>query len=372
MIDYNFMDVLIGDQAFVSINEDALKITICVEDETIANGNRFLSTREILSFPLGENLFNFLSIPESDIKKIKAIISKTPKWDFYHEQDQTESFIASLDCIYLYLLFYSDNREFLNNEYSDRLDRILREFEFALNFCCNDDFMPELKPLTSLQRYYLYCHIYPDNIHTIDRQYRQNRYLFMEPSLSTNILNSVPVLKQEINHYGRCIVNEFDPVTKCPPNMERLITSLRDMSTHPVFRYEYQTIDRYLMEELFLLIKINARVKKCAMCHKYFILKGDYGTDYCDRIQEGEKYTCKKLAAIQTRKSKIQKNPILKEFERAYKRNYARQSNHKITQEEFRLWVESATQERDRILSLHDAAPSEQIIADFKEYLGNK
>lgn len=371
MIDYYYMDTLIGEHPFISINEESLEVTLCIEDEEIANGNRFFSSREILSFTLGENLFTFLSISNSNLKHLRNIISQKPTWDFYHEQDETEKFIASLDCVYLYILFYSENRHFLNNEYISRLDRIAKEFEFALNFCCNDEFMPELKPLNSLQRYFLYCQIYPDNIHTIDRQYQQHRYLFMEPTLPSNLLNLLPALKKKMDSRGH-IADEFEPITNRPPNMEQLIPALQNLSVRPIFRYEYSTIDKYLMEELFLLIKINARVKRCSMCHKYFILKGDYGTKYCDRISAGEKFTCKKLAAIQNRKNKVQKNPILKEYEKAYKRNYARQANHKITAEDFRLWTEEATKKRDQALSRYASDPSDQVIADFKTYLGNR
>ena len=80
----------------------------------------------------------------------------------------------------------------------------------------------------------------------------------------------------------------------------------------------------------------------------------------------------KKIAAISARKNKVRNNPILKEYERAYKRNYARVTNHKMTAEDFRLWTEEATQKRDAFSAEYDSNPSDQLISDFKKYLGNK
>ena len=119
------------------------------------------------------------------------------------------------------------------------------------------------------------------------------------------------------------------------------------------------------------MIEHNIRIKKCKNCGKYFVLKGDYSTDYCDRIPDGEKFTCKKLAAMQARKKKVQDNPILK-YEKAYKRMYAHLSNHKISNEDFRLWAEAAANKRDSSLAEYSSSPSDDIINQFKEYLDNK
>lgn len=60
------------------------------------------------------------------------------------------------------------------------------------------------------------------------------------------------------------------------------------------------------------MIEHNIRIKKCKNCGKYFVLKGDYSTDYCDRIPDGEKFTCKKLAAMKARKKKSARQSHIK------------------------------------------------------------
>ena len=45
------------------------------------------------------------------------------------------------------------------------------------------------------------------------------------------------------------------------------------------------------------LLKSDIGMRKCKRCGKYFIMKGNYDTNYCDRIVEGETCNCQELAA---------------------------------------------------------------------------
>lgn len=78
------------------------------------------------------------------------------------------------------------------------------------------------------------------------------------------------------------------------------------------------------------------------------------------------------MAAIQARKAKVDSNPILQEYQRAYKRMYARVTAKKISQKDFKGWSDNASHERDRIIATYGATPSIDIIASFKKYLGNR
>ena len=129
---------------------------------------------------------------------------------------------------------------------------------------------------------------------------------------------------------------------------------------------------QYALCEFETLVKINAKMKQCKRCGKYFLLKGDYNTDYCDRILPGEKLSCKKAIAINNRKKKVQEDLILKEYERAYKRNYARCTNHKMTKEDFRTWTDDAMQKREIASKEYSETNNPEILRKFKEYLGNK
>lgn len=136
--------------------------------------------------------------------------------------------------------------------------------------------------------------------------------------------------------------------------------------------FECKTVRDFLFWEFNSLLSQNTKVKRCTYCNRLFVAKGNYNTDCCDRVLNGNKYSCKKMMAIKRRKEKMQSSVITHEYEKAYKRMYARQSNHKISAEDFRLWVETASNKRDLAIAEYDRNPSDDIIQQFKEYLGNK
>ena len=84
-----------------------------------------------------------------------------------------------------------------------------------------------------------------------------------------------------------------------------------------------------------------------------------------------EKFSCKKLAAIQARKEKVKSNPILQEYQRAYKRMYARVSGKKLSKKDFKEWTDNVSCERDRIIESYGTNPPREIIESFKLYLNN-
>lgn len=125
-------------------------------------------------------------------------------------------------------------------------------------------------------------------------------------------------------------------------------------------------------ESLNLLIKLNKGVKQFNYCSKYFFVKGNYELNYCDKIFLGTNRTCQQLASIEKYQDKVKSNPILKEYQKAYKRNYAKRMNNRINENEFKHWVYEATVKRDEVVELYNSHPEDQIVQEFKKYLGNK
>ena len=58
-----------------------------------------------------------------------------------------------------------------------------------------------------------------------------------------------------------------------------------------------ESIEQQIEFELMQLLKPDIGMRKCKRCGKYFIMKGNYDTNYCDRIVEGETCNCQELAA---------------------------------------------------------------------------
>lgn len=379
MLDYDIMCKLTEyDTPYVYINELSKEVTFSTEKSnyypTTDDTNRVFHMETHFTMPVGENLFNFIAISPHDIKMIRGLI-ETTSYNPYAElkQNSEERFIASLDCVYLYLLYYSSFREKLANDYTCRLDRIQKEFEFALNFCCNDGFIPELLRVSPMVRFYVYTQLYDDNFNTNDRTFSKNRSLFLEPNRQCEALNLLS--RMDLNNPQYRFMrqpNMREPIVDKPSFPPGFSSALEGLEIAHIFRYSYAEIEGYLMEELFFLIKSGMRVKKCRICEKYFITKGNYATDCCDRIQEGQKFTCKKIAAIRVRKEKLNRNPVLKEYEKFYKRVYARFSNHKLTKTEYNQQIAGASEKRDSIIQEYGDNPPDDILTEFKAFLGNR
>lgn len=282
-------------------------------------------------------------------------------WKFIFEYQNT--YIPNIKTLVSHPYIQLSNDD--DSDYSithELFPHILQEqYNDAFIFCFDMDYFPPLNALSAEERLYIFNTLNPGN----RILYQDIKTEFVTYSKANNFQHAkvyqdlrdtdLTFLAWFKNHCSSEIINEVSDLDICSLQL-----------------YETYNLRNIVAIEFHKMIEHNVKIKKCKHCNKYFILKGDYATEYCDRIPTGEKYTCKKIAAIQARKNKVQKNPVLKEYEKAYKRNYARQANRKITAEEFRVWTEEATKKRDQALSKYATNPSDQIITDFKTYLGNK
>lgn len=241
--------------------------------------------------------------------------------------------------------YVDDAIRYLDMEFN--LAGIQQSYKELLSFCFDIEYNKYLNSLTAFERYYLFQIIKGTNYYnTPTLNYRQ----IILPNLNNTIDENIK--KHDID--------------------DTVVEYIKAIKPFQISALTCDTPRSLIVSELHNMLNLNIKMKKCKHCGQYFVLKGDYNTDYCDRILPGEKFTCKKLAAIKSRKEKIKSNPILKEYEKAYKRNYAKRTNKKINNEEFRLWVEEATQKRDSAIEQYELQPNDKIIIDFKEYLGNK
>ena len=96
------------------------------------------------------------------------------------------------------------------------------------------------------------------------------------------------------------------------------------------------------------------RFQRCQRCRKYFLTKGDYHGQYCDRIVPGESRTCQQLAAQETYQNKLKDNGgknALNIYQKYYKRYFARVKAGSLKKERFKQWQYEAVQKRDDCLS---------------------
>ena len=76
-------------------------------------------------------------------------------------------------------------------------------------------------------------------------------------------------------------------------------------------------------------------------------MKGNYDTNYCDRIENGETRTCKEIAALENYKAKIADNKAIPIYNKYYKRYSARVKVRQIKEADFKKWKYQAMSKRD-------------------------
>jgi hypothetical protein len=114
-------------------------------------------------------------------------------------------------------------------------------------------------------------------------------------------------------------------------------------------------INEQLKDSLPLIV-----IKTCEYCGREFLSKGNYDTKYCDRIIENG-LSCKVVGGRKTTYEKIENTPILKLYDRYYKRYKARIRNKNMNGEQFNQWKEKAKNKRNTSLN----------IEEYKQWLDN-
>ena len=136
--------------------------------------------------------------------------------------------------------------------------------------------------------------------------------------------------------------------------------------------YELANVEEQIRFELFKIIQNNFTINKCENCGKLFIpvttgknknQKGRNDQKYCNNLYLDTGKTCREIGALNKRKDKVQKSPILKEFQREYKRMHGLHYNHtkEFSEKKFKEWSKKAHK-------LKDTYTDEQI-EEFKKIL---
>ena len=234
-------------------------------------------------------------------------------------------------------------------------------FKDLLNFCFieNDS---KISFLTPKERYYIYSIANPSERY----QYRNKEvYWFMPSPLSKELEDTFEDIHYDYKTFrmGSSILTHLnnDLCKRIHESIKGLVKATECDKTVDFLTFDFSS-----------LLSMNMPVKICENCGKYFVASGKYNTNCCDRIPPGQKHSCKKIMAQKRRKEKLNTDPIAKEYEKAYKRMYARVKNSNMTQEEFLKWNEEATIQRNIVSKKYAEAKTEDILIDFKKFLGNK
>ena len=230
--------------------------------------------------------------------------------------------------------------------YYNYLTTLQKEYHELLEFCFDEEFYPEvLGHLHPAERYDLYRQLH-----------KQPSYITREETFEMNM----DIMSGHEMPYGldadgmlnrlNAEIPDDDIHREFAKRYGMTKDSLDFYLRYPRFmniRYEFRSVADILELEFSKILEQNIRFRKCKRCGKYFIMKGNYDTRYCDRIAPGEKRKCQDIAAQENYKQKNAGNEALPIYSKYYKRYAARVRVNQIKEADFKKWKYAALTKRD-------------------------
>ena len=237
--------------------------------------------------------------------------------------------------------------------YRNYLRLLQSEFLELIEFCFDKDFRPGvLSSMYPSERYSLWCKIRgrPSSCkrqETFDSNSFSPHGTKRPYGLSWEELDAFFQKEVVLTEEQKAFAQEFG-IAEC---------DLEAAYHYPSFVAAYfdcSTVRDMLDLEFSKLLEEGVQFQKCGRCGRYFLSKGDYHGQYCDRIAPGESRTCQQLAAQEAYQSKLKENDgqnALNIYQKYYKRYFARVTSGSLKKEKFRQWQYEAVQKRDGCLN---------------------
>ena len=228
-----------------------------------------------------------------------------------------------------------------------------------ITFVFDEEYHPSiLKKMSANQRYALYC-----RANDCSARY-EYQYIFDYPELERKTLSKyfsvAQLIDVEDEEYENDELRAF-----CVKHhiLSEEIDAITERTCDPMTRFQCSSIEDMLMFEFWEMLTKSVRLRKCKRCGKYFIMKGNYDTNYCDRVAEGETRNCQELAAQENYKRKMADNAAIPLYQKYYKRYAARVKVRQIKETDFKKWKYQAMTKRD------ECSDGKITLSEFEEWL---
>lgn len=164
---------------------------------------------------------------------------------------------------------------------------------------------------------------------------------------SSDFYNYLPLIYGEVT-YGRVTkgANGFFPYDDKLNEEQR--NDFQDFYAEVVDTESPEHFVQFVLAEY---IRRNLRFRTCKFCGRYFGITGNTRIEFCDRLIDGSKKTCKEMGSVRLYDKRVLENPALREYKRSYKAHNARIRYGLMTKDEFRAWSKEARQKRDACLA---------------------
>lgn len=346
----------------VSVDPDtrALFLTVGTDEDCPFSGSDSLLGKTI-ACTIGDGLLEFIQAPfEQAIKDtalllqgngvhnqpdvVSAAITRVAEQSHYTRAFLPDLINTSVDAYTDYFTYVTQ----LQKEYRTFVAAALEQSPYE----------EDIKNLTAATRFYFYCMINEIQFeHTLKRRMTCRRVIKCMGDtkggvFTEDVSEGLPPARYrrylevcaEMQKQARTEQNEFERAYDLPATF----TDLNEIMPAMVqAQYELSRLDEMLALEFEQMLTLDLRVKKCKHCGRYFVLKGNYPTDYCDKVLSGQKKPCQLIAATNNYARKLDSCPPLALYNREYKRLHARTRTGSLSVEDFVVWKNEAKQLRN-------------------------
>lgn len=245
--------------------------------------------------------------------------------------------------------------------YGNYLLRLQQEYREMIEFCFDEDYYPEaLANRLPSERFYIYRSLkgLSPFLERTEEVAFSNTMSGKEMPYGMDIEGLKERFSQSSipNDAHKKLAKKFGTT---PEKVVALINLPHFLSR----QYVFGSVAEILEMEFTKMLEHNVRFRKCKRCGKYFIMKGNYDTNYCDRIAEGETRNCQDLAAQENYKKKMADNAAIPLYQKYYKRYAARVRVRQIKEPDFKKWKYQAMTKRD------ECSDGKITLAEFEEWL---
>lgn len=147
----------------------------------------------------------------------------------------------------------------------------------------------------------------------------------------------------------------YQPEMELPPLIDMLSrpTVYREGDQAMVVEvFQHKNLESLLYHDFMACMKHEVMPKRCKHCGKFYLPVYGYFSEYCEKVAPDEqRKTCREVAARLSFDKKLKGNPILFEYQKAYKTHHARYVKKKMTEKEMIAWKVSALELRDKALA---------------------
>lgn len=143
--------------------------------------------------------------------------------------------------------------------------------------------------------------------------------------------SEIALIYQAYNQHknNELIFSELNPYIRNDKNntmdsWEDIIKTLPNQLNAPLEFPICDSLTKFTMQMIQLLIHNEQSIRKCKNCNRYFVVKYSSLAEYCSRKVDGTNSTCQEYASKKTYKKKQAENPLYQVFTTYYNRIYGR------------------------------------------------